>query len=614
MLEPTSNKLMVEHAEFDEYDTHVLERFDTSAGNPIKEILHKLNLPDHRILKDGGKVLQIPQNSAFQNEDLDAYDSDCDDISLAKAILMANISSCDLDVLSEVPYSDTYPNDMINQDVQEILYSEQTHIDNFIDNEITSDSNIIPYSKYPQESQDAVIHDTNSSAPNDLLVVKKRTTSDAITAGAWGFEHTKACFLTEIIPFIKVLKDTFNAFDKTLLDEINEVQNVFNQMEAVVDQCSVDKNDLEIQIKQLRIDNDQLLNQFKSQEIMHTAVNFVDILDMSKSCVDECNKFLELETELLKKKDFIEKEVYDKLVKSYLTLEKHCISLELATQLNQEIFQKDNFGENQNAPTFNQLFEINELKAQSQEKDMVIRKLKDMIKPMSGKDSVEKVKKDIDEIELYNLGKMNFQFSTWLSVRFYKDTAIKTVNSMFHALMLARFADACFWQAKLVASSRKRHVDKRGSRAVQVGSRAVHNGLLDAGVSPHRKAELPVTEWTVESVKLIYTQHKLRLEWAFLFGNSRIVEDIMLGGQHRLMQLRLSVKRQSLSGQRVIVLLTVTNEDPDDGFLNQWREAQELSFKRKPNVRAYFFVKASENWWRQVESDTLKREDPELYK
>ncbi|GKB71915.1 hypothetical protein Tco_0933327 [Tanacetum coccineum] len=46
-------KFVGEHAEFDESDTHVLERFDTSAGNPVKEILLKLNLPDHRsILKD----------------------------------------------------------------------------------------------------------------------------------------------------------------------------------------------------------------------------------------------------------------------------------------------------------------------------------------------------------------------------------------------------------------------------------------------------------------------------------------------------------------------------------------------------------------------------------
>ncbi|GKB46223.1 integrase, catalytic region, zinc finger, CCHC-type containing protein [Tanacetum coccineum] len=113
----------------------------------------------------------IPQNSAFQTDDLDAYDSDCDDLSSAKAVLMANLSSCDPEVLSEVPYSDSYPNDMINQDVQEMQYSEQTHVDDFEDNEIHSGSNIIPYSQYLQESQDAVIQDTNPSAPNDLLVL-----------------------------------------------------------------------------------------------------------------------------------------------------------------------------------------------------------------------------------------------------------------------------------------------------------------------------------------------------------------------------------------------------------------------------------------------------------
>ncbi|GKB61294.1 hypothetical protein Tco_0917480, partial [Tanacetum coccineum] len=29
--------------------------FNTIAGNPVKEILPKLNLPDHRTLKDGGE-------------------------------------------------------------------------------------------------------------------------------------------------------------------------------------------------------------------------------------------------------------------------------------------------------------------------------------------------------------------------------------------------------------------------------------------------------------------------------------------------------------------------------------------------------------------------------
>ncbi|GJU91517.1 retrovirus-related pol polyprotein from transposon TNT 1-94 [Tanacetum coccineum] len=48
-------KADIEHAEYDESNTYVLERFNTIAGNPVKEILLKLNLPDHRIRKDGGE-------------------------------------------------------------------------------------------------------------------------------------------------------------------------------------------------------------------------------------------------------------------------------------------------------------------------------------------------------------------------------------------------------------------------------------------------------------------------------------------------------------------------------------------------------------------------------
>ncbi|GJT95057.1 retrovirus-related pol polyprotein from transposon TNT 1-94 [Tanacetum coccineum] len=53
--------------QFDESDTHVLERLDTSAGNPVKEILLKLNLPDHRILKDGGEVKEFQRS--FRHSD-----------------------------------------------------------------------------------------------------------------------------------------------------------------------------------------------------------------------------------------------------------------------------------------------------------------------------------------------------------------------------------------------------------------------------------------------------------------------------------------------------------------------------------------------------------------
>nr|GEZ77652.1 hypothetical protein [Tanacetum cinerariifolium]GFA41685.1 hypothetical protein [Tanacetum cinerariifolium] len=50
-----------------------------------------------------GQVVQtiILNNAAFQTKDLDTYDSDCDDISNAKAILMANISNYGSNVFLE---------------------------------------------------------------------------------------------------------------------------------------------------------------------------------------------------------------------------------------------------------------------------------------------------------------------------------------------------------------------------------------------------------------------------------------------------------------------------------------------------------------------------------
>ncbi|GJV25218.1 hypothetical protein Tco_1377913 [Tanacetum coccineum] len=80
-----------------------------------------------------GPVTQtvITHNAAYQADDLDAYDSDCDDFSTAKAVLMANLSK----------------------------------------NEITSDSNIIPYSQYLLETQNAAVQDTNSSAQQDTIIL-----------------------------------------------------------------------------------------------------------------------------------------------------------------------------------------------------------------------------------------------------------------------------------------------------------------------------------------------------------------------------------------------------------------------------------------------------------
>ncbi|GJX28934.1 retrovirus-related pol polyprotein from transposon TNT 1-94 [Tanacetum coccineum] len=127
------------------------------------------------------------------------------------------------------------------------------------------------------------------------------------------------------------------------------------------------------------------------------------LMDNASINVHECKKCLKLETKLLNKNDFIEKENYDNLFRSFTTLKKHCISLEVDTQLNHETFQRDNSVSNQSAPSFDQYFELNELKAQSQEKDTIIKKLKERIKSLSGKVNEDKIKKDLEEIETINI-------------------------------------------------------------------------------------------------------------------------------------------------------------------------------------------------------------------
>ncbi|GJW06559.1 integrase, catalytic region, zinc finger, CCHC-type containing protein [Tanacetum coccineum] len=77
------------------------------------------------------------------------------------------------------------------------------------------------------------------------VVVKERTTTTTITEGSWGFEHTKACFRNEIIPFVKALKDIFNTFDQYLINELFEVQNVFHQMEQAVEQHHLESKNFE---------------------------------------------------------------------------------------------------------------------------------------------------------------------------------------------------------------------------------------------------------------------------------------------------------------------------------------------------------------------------------
>ncbi|GJR05631.1 hypothetical protein Tco_0528615 [Tanacetum coccineum] len=210
-----------------------------------------------------------------------------------------------------------------------------------------------------EESRSKMRHFEKTRSIVFNIPIRKPTSGPALEDPS----HSSTTVIVEVpkeLPIVK-LKDIFNNFNQYLVEELADVQKVFYQMEQAVEQHRLESRTF------------------------------------------ECQKCLELKTELFNKKDFVDKETYDKLCKSFTALEKHCITLEADSQLNQEIFQQENSVLNQNAPSFTQLFELSELRAQSQAKDTVIDKLKEQIKYLKGNVEDSTVKMDMDEIETLNI-------------------------------------------------------------------------------------------------------------------------------------------------------------------------------------------------------------------
>ncbi|GJZ24036.1 hypothetical protein Tco_0561495, partial [Tanacetum coccineum] len=177
-----------------------------------------------------GPVTQsaIIHNAAYQADDLDVYDSDCDEISTAKEVLMANLSK----------------------------------------NEIHSDSNIIPYSRYLVETQNAAVQDTNSSTQQDAMILSV-------------FEQ----LLQQVTNYNKVNKDNLIANEslsakleryKEWVKLLEERQNVDlgTKEKLIIDDIIRDKDtqfaDFEKEINSLKL---TLFEQLKEKETLTKTFN-----------------------------------------------------------------------------------------------------------------------------------------------------------------------------------------------------------------------------------------------------------------------------------------------------------------------------------------------------
>ncbi|GJU87183.1 retrovirus-related pol polyprotein from transposon TNT 1-94 [Tanacetum coccineum] len=191
---------------------------------------------------------------------------------------------------------------------------------------------------------------------------------------------------TCLIPLaLKTQNDSF-AFVHELKQEMHADLKYVESLEDEIDELESDKAEFSNMY-------DMLLQECVSNDIMCSYLQSSSDLDeiTELQClylhkVRECDC---LAQKLSEQTEFVSKEIYTELLRSFAKLEKHSISLEIALQQCQEQLKNDTVCKEKASNVFRkereQYFEIQDLKAQLQDKNIAISELKKLIEKCKGK-------------------------------------------------------------------------------------------------------------------------------------------------------------------------------------------------------------------------------------
>ncbi|GJW67091.1 integrase, catalytic region, zinc finger, CCHC-type containing protein [Tanacetum coccineum] len=184
---------------------------------------------------------------------------------------------------------------------------------------------------------------------------------------------------------LKTQNDSF-AFVHELKQEMHADLKYVESLKKEIDELESDKAEFSNMY-------DILLQECVSNDVMCSYLHSLSDLDAHAELqclyvhkVKECEC---LAQKLSKQTETVSKEVYNELLRSFAKLEKHSISLELALQQCQEQMQNDTVYKEKASNVFlkerEQYFEIQDLKAQLQDKNIAISELKKLIEKNKGK-------------------------------------------------------------------------------------------------------------------------------------------------------------------------------------------------------------------------------------
>nr|GEV89984.1 integrase, catalytic region, zinc finger, CCHC-type, peptidase aspartic, catalytic [Tanacetum cinerariifolium] len=286
-------------------------------------------LADPRMAESSSNQNVVTTNAAYQADDLDAYDSDCDELNSAKIALMANLSHYGSDNLVEVNNQDNRTNHLIHQEMQVPSTSEQSTFLTQSNTEITSDSNIISYSRYMNESQYNIVQNSNIPALQDDLIL-------------YVIEQLKTQVAQQLKPKL---------YDGSVIEKSDAIM-IPDTKETLL---LAKESHFETQfVPQTELSAEQA---FWSQYSVQT---------------DEPN------------------------------LSARTTTVEVLKEL-PKVSMRNTLSSPESAPTFAELFEINDLKAQAQANDTMILKLKEKLHSLNGDVNERNIKREVEETETLNI-------------------------------------------------------------------------------------------------------------------------------------------------------------------------------------------------------------------
>ncbi|GKA19474.1 hypothetical protein Tco_0699389 [Tanacetum coccineum] len=244
-----------------------------TLSNPMNQCTQPTKVQNSAWFKEKMLLAQV-QEARIALNGIDLYDSNCDDISTAKAVLMANLLSYSSDVLSE---PSLYDGSVISSqhavipviDDKETLILEEVKLSAVqafwlqtshpnTDKSATSPVKI----EAPRELPKVILVNTSLKKLKYHLgkfdtTLKKRITPDVITEGEWGFEHTKKCFVDKKL--FEIEKKELKLDNERLLEHII-CQDVVN-----IVMCADDKSVNALPVQNTFLDDNIALDVLKME-------------------------------------------------------------------------------------------------------------------------------------------------------------------------------------------------------------------------------------------------------------------------------------------------------------------------------------------------------------